>query len=320
MGTTDGALGVVVDPQRRASFFGAELVTNAHDEFHWTFGVAHSRLTTPNSCCGATPTLSYHYSAILPTAGIAYDFPVRRLRFRFRGDAGPILLTQSRSGIPPAGVGPGDPSWQLDWWSLHTAFGGSAHYESRDGWGALAGLRVHHRLSIFGGVSDGQLAPFAGFAWSWPKPPAPASRTRAPLTLPQDTLRLAQSFSHLNPGTWVRIVTRRWRHEGQFQRIDADSVVLITASGEENFALSDITQTWIRRRQLGRSTLIGTAWGGGIAAVVAATATAQQPNCDYCINDPAAAAFIFAIPGAVVGTVVGHIVGWVHRPWRRLYP
>jgi hypothetical protein len=140
------------------------------------------------------------------------------------------------------------------------------------------------------------------------------------LTLPQDTLRLAQSFSRLNPGTWVRIVTRRWRHEGQFQRIDADSVVLITASGEENFALSDITQTWIRRRQLGRSTLIGTAWGGGIAAVVAATATAQQPNCDYCINDPAAAAFIFAIPGAVVGTVVGHIVGWVHRPWRRLYP
>jgi hypothetical protein len=325
-GTAKGALGAIVDPDRNASFLGAELVANRRGVFHWTFGVAHSRMTTVNSCCGPNPTLSYHYQTYLPSVGIAYDFPVKPFRLRIGGSAGPLVLRQSRSGTPPPGVGGGDPSWQ--WQFLYTAMGASLHYEWRDTWGIVAGTRLYNRHNPFGGTSDGQLAPYLGLSWSWPRPSARSNKldSLSPTprldseTRPANDAQIARVFARVPRRTGLRVATSDSVVEGRFSALRADSVVIATAAGPHAVGLSDITSAWKSQRRVGRSTWRGALWGGGIAAALAALGTMRQPDCDYCINDPGTAAVLFAIPGTAAGAIVGHLVGWIHRPWRRMFP
>jgi hypothetical protein len=320
-GRSDGLLALGIAPRTSTNFYGAELLTNAPRTFHWTIGLAHSSVTERNACCGPTPTLSYHYHALLPAVGAAYDFVWTPIRVRLGASAGPLGLRQSSSGTPPPGVGTRDPNWQ--WSALATSFGASLHYEVSEEFGLLAGVRIYNAHSILGPMSEGRATPYLGASWT--------SRGRPRRTTPSpqleiDTIaaergRLIQTLLTLEAGTPVRVASRTALFEGQYTSLSADSLVVSRALGQDTIALADITSAWTPQRRVARSTLIGAAWGAGIAAAIVGIAAArEEQDCsDFCIPPPTLAVIV-AIPGAVAGALVGNIVGWANRPWRRIYP
>lgn len=326
-GASDGLLGVVIDRNRQTPFLGVEVVTRADNAFHWTFGLAHARLTTPNSCCGPTPTLSYHYHAYLPTVGLAHDVPIGPVYVRTSAAVGPAILRQSRTGTPPPYLSDGAPSWQWDY--LHTALGASLHCESRNGWGVLAGTRMHNQLSPWGGLSESQMAPHVGFSWIWPRsavretrsgvPGSPRTHAAAQAVDTSAAARRARALASFPRRAPIRVETHQQTFEGRLGAIRSDTLIITNALAD-TVPIANIVSIWRAQRRVGRSTLRGALWGAGISAAIAAAATAAEEDCDYCINDPAAAALIFAIPGSVAGALVGHVIGWLHRPWRRVYP
>ena len=135
-----------------ANVFAAELLTNARSAFHLTLGMAYWRVDRQ-----VTPGQINHYAAFLPGGGVAYDF-IRSRGFRARMSASGgvmVLRTGEGSGVIPLWEG----------LLLQGALGGSLHFNFRNGWGAVAGVRAHAARGFFLGAT-GMMAPFVGISWT----------------------------------------------------------------------------------------------------------------------------------------------------------
>ena len=163
IGAADGVLGFVIDDDRWVPVIASEFAARFEGDFILTFTLAYSALTDRNACCGPTPTLSYTYHSIAPTAGGAYDFVWRPFRLRAGASLGPAMLLQTRRGNPPPGVGPNDADWQTHWLFLSGQL--TLHYTGYRGLGFLAGLRVYQLYSLGGGRV--QAVPNVGASLSW---------------------------------------------------------------------------------------------------------------------------------------------------------
>ncbi len=320
-----------VDHLRWPSVIGVEAYTSARDAFHWTYSVAYTNLIEADACCGPNPTLTYRHRVFLPSAGIAYDFPLRALRLRVQGAAGPYFVQQSRTGTPPPGVGARETEWRTGF--LTTKIGASLLYESPGGIGGVVGVHQFSEYGLGGGLSGGQVVPYLGVSWrlSTKRPSRPLTIDSViPLAPPPETPEpppvirraredaLARVFMGPEPGRILRLSAADTTVTGRFlgQRQDT---VFITGNGY-TFAAShaNIDSVSLRTRRLGLSTLNGALIGafvfGGLAAI------AFDTGCDYCFDNKMTAAAVFALPGAAAGAIIGHAIGWMSRPWRRLYP
>ena len=136
------------------------------------------------------------------------------------------------------------------------------------------------------------------------------------LALPIDGL--AQSTSANN---WTAVTTIQSRQKlvielrngkkvkGEFGSVSETTVTVARGKTTENINRSDIRKIYRENGvSAGKSTLIGTAIGGGTGAVLGAATGGCDPQ-SLCIIDRGGASGILGVAGAIVGAITGFVVG-----------
>jgi hypothetical protein len=97
--------------------------------------------------------------------------------------------------------------------------------------------------------------------------------------------------------------------KGEFGSASETSVTVARGQDREDINRSDIRKIYREKGvSAGKSTLIGTAIGGGTGAVLGAAGGGCDPQ-SFCIIDRQGTSIILGVAGAIVGAITGFVVG-----------
>jgi hypothetical protein len=107
--------------------------------------------------------------------------------------------------------------------------------------------------------------------------------------------------------------------KGKFGSASETAVTLVRGKITEDINRSDIRKVYSENGvSATKSTLIGTAIGGGTGAVVGAATGGCDPNA-FCIIGPGGSAALLGVLGAGIGAITGFVVGKVRQKKVVLY-